>query len=108
MLEKNIYYVSLKSKEISNRENLTEAQYEISATKSEVHRLQSYLDRCKEFEEEESRSMLNPFTFTEDRAAHREYNENLNTDRKSTRLNSSHVAISYTVFCLKKKKRNQT
>src|SRR5690625_5684939 len=30
-------------------------------------------------------------------------------DRKSTRLNSSHVAISYAVFCLKKKKqaRNQ-
>src|SRR5690606_25769230 len=27
-------------------------------------------------------------------------------DRKSTRLNSSHVKISYAVFCLKKKKRN--
>src|SRR5690625_6762195 len=27
-----------------------------------------------------------------------------NGDRKSTRLNSSHVAISYAVFCLKKKK----
>src|SRR5690625_3983971 len=27
-------------------------------------------------------------------------------DRKSTRLNSSHVAISYAVFCLKKKKNN--
>src|SRR5699024_12875965 len=26
-----------------------------------------------------------------------------NTDRKSTRLNSSHVSISYAVFCLKKK-----
>src|SRR5690625_5871375 len=26
------------------------------------------------------------------------------TDRKSTRLNSSHVATSYAVFCLKKKK----
>src|SRR5690625_5461594 len=26
-------------------------------------------------------------------------------DRKSTRLNSSHVAISYAVFCLKEKKR---
>src|SRR5690625_5915435 len=26
-----------------------------------------------------------------------------NIDRKSTRLNSSHVAISYAVFCLKKK-----
>src|SRR5690625_6734412 len=30
-------------------------------------------------------------------------------DRKSTRLNSSHVAISYAVFCLKKKKlKNKT
>src|SRR5690625_4432333 len=28
-------------------------------------------------------------------------------DRKSTRLNSSHVAISYAVFCLKKKKKQQ-
>src|SRR5207249_12258365 len=29
-------------------------------------------------------------------------------DRKSTRLNSSHVSISYAVFCLKKKKAKQT
>src|SRR5207249_8638292 len=29
-------------------------------------------------------------------------------DRKSTRLNSSHVSISYAVFCLKKKKHTQT
>src|SRR5438067_8050806 len=28
-------------------------------------------------------------------------------DRKSTRLNSSHVSISYAVFCLKKKKNNK-
>src|SRR5256885_12824785 len=28
------------------------------------------------------------------------------TDRKSTRLNSSHLVISYAVFCLKKKKKN--
>src|SRR6266496_5630077 len=28
-------------------------------------------------------------------------------DRKSTRLNSSHVEISYAVFCLKKKKNNR-
>src|SRR5258708_19445439 len=28
------------------------------------------------------------------------------TDRKSTRLNSSHQIISYAVFCLKKKKNN--
>src|SRR2546427_7668864 len=30
-----------------------------------------------------------------------------NRDRKSTRLNSSHSQISYAVFCLKKKKKNQ-
>src|SRR5439155_11120482 len=30
--------------------------------------------------------------------------DRLCADRKSTRLNSSHVAISYAVFCLKKKK----
>src|SRR5690554_6452418 len=29
------------------------------------------------------------------------------SDRKSTRLNSSHVRISYAVFCLKKKNTNQ-
>src|SRR5690606_40867353 len=34
--------------------------------------------------------LFKPFGFTE-------------TDRKSTRLNSSHVKISYAVFCLKKK-----
>src|SRR5438067_5766124 len=32
----------------------------------------------------------------------------LGLDRKSTRLNSSHVSISYAVFCLKKKKKEQT
>src|SRR5207249_8755669 len=31
----------------------------------------------------------------------------LSPDRKSTRLNSSHVSISYAVFCLKKKKQTQ-
>src|SRR5438132_3334568 len=29
------------------------------------------------------------------------------SDRKSTRLNSSHTVISYAVFCLKKKKKKQ-
>src|SRR5437773_3684551 len=31
-------------------------------------------------------------------------NANVKRDRKSTRLNSSHITISYAVFCLKKKK----
>src|SRR5437899_4319255 len=33
---------------------------------------------------------------------------NSNGDRKSTRLNSSHLGISYAVFCLKKKNRHLT
>src|SRR5256885_13691204 len=36
------------------------------------------------------------------RLHHRE--QRLHQDRKSTRLNSSHLVISYAVFCLKKKK----
>src|SRR5256885_9770113 len=32
----------------------------------------------------------------------------LRGDRKSTRLNSSHLVISYAVFCLKKKKKKNT
>src|SRR5690349_22579010 len=35
------------------------------------------------------------------------FRERLGLDRKSTRLNSSHVEISYAVFCLKKKKKKQ-
>src|SRR5207302_11489380 len=33
--------------------------------------------------------------------------ETVSIDRKSTRLNSSHVKISYAVFCLKKKKKDR-
>src|SRR5438874_7007743 len=36
--------------------------------------------------------------------ANRERTDEEHRDRKSTRLNSSHVEISYAVFCLKKKK----
>src|SRR2546427_10868024 len=35
---------------------------------------------------------------------HRQWRHWIGTDRKSTRLNSSHSQISYAVFCLKKKK----
>src|SRR5690349_22540271 len=37
----------------------------------------------------------------------REAAASLGRDRKSTRLNSSHVEISYAVFCLKKKKKER-
>src|SRR5207249_11200832 len=40
-------------------------------------------------------------------AVHMEYDDERAGDRKSTRLNSSHVSISYAVFCLKKKKKKK-
>src|SRR6266540_6119423 len=39
---------------------------------------------------------------------HRGPREDPAGDRKSTRLNSSHITISYAVFCLKKKNNNNT
>src|SRR5438874_9673948 len=47
-------------------------------------------------------------TYHDDQQAHRQLPMHYTayvTDRKSTRLNSSHVEISYAVFCLKKKKK---
>src|SRR2546426_7596401 len=40
------------------------------------------------------------------RQGHKLTSEVLDLDRKSTRLNSSHLVISYAVFCLKKKKKD--
>src|SRR2546422_3124332 len=48
-------------------------------------------------------AVTNPLQIERDHALKRIINT---TDRKSTRLNSSHGYISYAVFCLKKKKRN--
>src|SRR2546426_7707998 len=39
------------------------------------------------------------------RAGARQARDRQRVDRKSTRLNSSHLVISYAVFCLKKKKK---
>src|SRR5690242_21444443 len=38
---------------------------------------------------------------------HPEIGADAHQDRKSTRLNSSHMSISYAVFCLKKKKKKK-
>src|SRR5256885_15782641 len=47
---------------------------------------------------------LEPSTLVEGQYGHLMYTlSDAKTDRKSTRLNSSHLVISYAVFCLKKK-----
>src|SRR5690625_5906099 len=50
----------------------------------------------------ENQANQGSYTRTQERDAKKKDN-GLIEDRKSTRLNSSHVAISYAVFCLKKK-----
>src|SRR5207253_10967117 len=57
------------------------------------------------FEDSEGKEIF--LEFADEERAHlelltREYHALIERDRKSTRLNSSHVAISYAVFCLKK------
>src|SRR5947199_4737844 len=42
---------------------------------------------------------------TQGLAGSKNFGQSLRIDRKSTRLNSSHLGISYAVFCLKKKKK---
>src|ERR1039457_2431690 len=47
--------------------------------------------------------MYGPPPFCKRRMRLAEWSAHMYTDRKSTRLNSSHLVISYAVFCLKKK-----
>src|SRR5690625_6671401 len=67
----------------------------------------SYLEAC-----EEPQRPLRIGVLTQPLAAETEVHpaalRGVDRDRKSTRLNSSHVAISYAVFCLKKKKQDKT
>src|SRR5690625_5934809 len=58
----------------------------------------TYRDDAKRFKDTSFNYVTFSGVFSERR------NDKLKEDRKSTRLNSSHVAISYAVFCLKKKK----
>src|SRR5690625_6512003 len=44
-----------------------------------------------------------PYLYYFDFGSYRRFGSSPESDRKSTRLNSSHVAISYADFCLKKK-----
>src|SRR5690625_2502597 len=53
-----------------------------------------------EYREQEKQALLDFLAYIERR---RIAHHGMHIDRKSTRLNSSHVAISYAVFCLKKK-----
>src|SRR5699024_11233630 len=64
-----------------------------------VHQLRHAVQRREEPDEDEHRAAPH------ERGARSSSDGDGAQDRKSTRLNSSHVSISYAVFCLKKKNR---
>src|SRR5699024_12692647 len=81
-----------------------------TATRQKHTPLNSYISLDKPlFDEESDRTLLDVIAGSksidpEELLVNQEeiYDVELKLDRKSTRLNSSHVSISYAVFCLKK------
>src|SRR5690625_1875298 len=77
----------------------TEKNYQVRAT-FDIEDFMEQEEEEQEHNEAEENNISEESSITGSRSA--ENNHETNKDRKSTRLNSSHVAISYAVFCLKK------
>src|SRR5699024_12372140 len=71
--------------------------------------LTQYLSVCLDIRMEYAESRVRSFLLPREPAYVMRISAiDVSPDRKSTRLNSSHVSISYAVFCLKKKKTHNT
>src|SRR5690625_5368500 len=92
IVQKNIRSIYSQIKELSAHENLQNLLAEQNQDKSSE--IRTLLHHQYPFTKKSSLYLWNDHDL-----------QYWDTDRKSTRLNSSHVAISYAVFCLKKKKR---
>src|SRR5690606_39892602 len=68
---------------------------------------QTYRNRAHIYSPNGKQLLTVPIVHTKT-TGHQKYRQVTIEDRKSTRLNSSHVKISYAVFCLKKKITPQT
>src|SRR5690625_6556486 len=87
-----------------SKESMYKLSYVIRVSASNVDELKQSCDEVKDFYDDLNVKLVRPFgdmigLHSEFIPASKRYMK----DRKSTRLNSSHVAISYAVFCLKKK-----
>src|SRR5690625_5524412 len=68
--------------------------------------VENVLETLQKFIDKDQTKLIGASNFSEERlkqALSLAKTDDFPKDRKSTRLNSSHVAISYAVFCLKKK-----
>src|SRR5690554_2104947 len=74
--------------------NLVEAGEQSGALETMLERIATYKEKTEALKAKIKKALTYPAAVI------------LDLDRKSTRLNSSHVRISYAVFCLKKKKNN--
>src|SRR5690625_5615485 len=81
---------------------LEEGFAELEAGEAELNQATEEIERQRE---ELLTQQANIASLSEVLAVPVEFIPETEIDRKSTPLNSSHVAISYAVFCLKKKKR---
>src|SRR5436309_4294113 len=96
------------------RELLTEKESELERVRKEIQSLHAVIplleDERPGFEPDRkpvsSAQVAGAASSGEDsKSGFWNFGRNSRRDRKSTRLNSSHVKISYAVFCLKKKKK---
>src|SRR5699024_12022123 len=98
----------VRKEEKSIPTNVSEKVAEYNAEKqvelSEVEKLKQELAKVKQ-ENADLKSKKDRGLFESSDLKQSE--EKIAQDRKSTRLNSSHVSISYAVFCLKKKKKKK-
>src|SRR5690625_6893396 len=100
MMERKKYFVSVASGEISQVQFGNNDDFTIYATDAEVKDLRAKMDVMHNAEIKSFWRAHVPIMPYHHDKANDQYNAGI--DRKSTRLNSSHVAISYAVFCLKK------
>src|SRR5699024_12398644 len=75
--------------------------------RSVSERVQNYSGGKQKIGNKNKQPSRNKFAGNKRRNEEQEKMRRLQLDRKSTRLNSSHVSISYAVFCLKKKNTNR-
>src|SRR5690625_7012427 len=91
------YYSSILDKQEQKRLKEKIANYR--------QKLQLTIEQIKELQKQLTNKEKKDLVALEERVTNLKAISEKTLDRKSTRLNSSHVAISYAVFCLKKKKK---